>query len=492
MKISPIKQNTNFGYNRNLDKQLKERLNADVQTPAIQTLKQMNNSCNFVEKQLNKLEAKGRSEVDKNELQINMFVDYFVNSKLALCAAVDRLYPDLNYSKRDLSQYKYESNHIKFPKKAYYAFGVKQAYMWREILIDRLQYEIESTTPDTPESKMHLLNELKASGEIEEKKEAEVKPEKPKDMPEPALSGANNIQSSLVSVYNPNEDLDCPKSLDDVVGLNDVRGDVEDLLIFPIMHPDEAIQRQKDYGIGIPNFALLYGPPGCGKTMLAKAIAVETGCTMFNFDLSKIGSSYVNKTSNNIATVFEIVSKIAQKSEKPVILFMDELDSVLKKRRDDNFGSQEDNKSVNTLLPLIASAKSKNILIIGATNMFDSLDPAAKRRVEMNGYIGLPKENEIKEILIKNLEKIEKGKPLAKDDEALSLISKDLIGWSPSNIVNITKDASKNAYRNRREVSKEDFDLAIKNCSYDKIDEEKYMPKGKKPHKKIGFGVLEN
>ena len=245
--------------------------------------------------------------------------------------------------------------------------------------------------------------------------------------------------------------------------MDKIRDDIKELIIFPIEHPEEAQQRKLDYDIDIPHFIVFHGPPGCGKTMMAQAIAQETGCNMYTLDISKIGSSYVNETARNVNNAFEYVKQQAKKSEKPVILFLDEMDSMFAKRiNDSSGGSREDNKTINSLLTLTTEAKENNIIIIGATNMFDIIDPAAKRRIDLNAYVGLPNKEEIVKLLKMRLNKFEKGKTLAQDEKALEALSRELGGHSPSNIVNIVKASAKIAYKSKRDLIKEDVQQAIK------------------------------
>ena len=159
---------------------------------------------------------------------------------------------------------------------------------------------------------------------------------------------------------------------------------------------------------------------------------------------------------------------------------MDEMDTMAEKRMQSSNSSKEDNKVVNTLLPLISSAKAKNILIIGATNMYDFLDPAIVRRAGMKQYIGLPDSEEIAILLTKELSKFKKGKNFADNKKAISKLSKELTGYSPSNIKDIIMSASVNAYRCKRELRDVDFAQAIKQGNFEKINEKEYKSEAKK------------
>lgn len=164
---------------------------------------------------------------------------------------------------------------------------------------------------------------------------------------------------------------------------------------------------------------------------------------------------------------------------------MDEMDSLAEKRMQDGSSSKEDNKVVNALLPLISNAKAKNILVIGATNMYNFIDPAITRRSEMKQYIGLPDEKDIAVLLKKGLTSFKKGCKLASREESIERLSKELLGYSPSNIKDIITSASIIAYRNKRETQEDDFYTAIKNGSYEKINEKEYKLDSKA--RNIGF-----
>ncbi|MBQ8635738.1 ATP-binding protein [bacterium] len=484
MRITPIGNNNkiNFGYDKELNGRLKARLQQSGDLPVINVLKRANNECNYVEGQILKLEGKDRVFTDENEAQINFLLDYFMDIKTFLCTSVDRLFPDLNFMKTECDWYETESSNLSDIEGESDDNGPKRAYVWRDMMSDGLRLEIENMTSYATDEDGETDYDDEC-GETSDKYKKYLKEQK--KLHTGKKGSSDEIDNDLVDKFVPTQS--SPQSLDDVVGLDKIRDDIKELIIFPIEHPDEAQQRKLDYDIDIPHFIVFHGPPGCGKTMLAQAIAQETGCDMYSLDLSKIGASYVNETAKNVGKSFEYVKKQAEKSDKPVILFLDEMDSILAKRiNDSSGGSREDNKTVNALLTLTAEAKEKGIIIIGATNMFDIIDPAAKRRIDLNAYVGLPNKEEIVKLLKMRLNKFEKGKTLAQDDEALKDLSKDLSGHSPSNIVNIVKASAKIAYKEKRDLIKEDVQQAIKEGSWEKIKEREYMPKDKQASK-IGF-----
>ncbi len=470
MQITPVKNNINFGYNKKLNKQLITRLEQNPDLPINQTLLSVNQFCNETETRINKLEGTRQQFTDENENAINILADCLINAKTYLCKTVDRMFPDLNFTQKECDTYDREISEVELPEIAESEDGVREAYIWKDILIGNLtDIQTQNQKISSPLNEDYRFDKNFDKNTLTE-----------------ALLGTQAQESnSPVEKFTPFSH--SPKSLDDVVGVKQSVQDVRDLIVFPLENPAEAKQREEDYGIEIPGFTVFFGPPGCGKTMLAEAIAAETGCDMYLLDLSKTGSSYVNGTVKNISQAFEYVKEQAKNSEKPVLLFLDEMDSMLKKRDGSDAGSSEDNKVVNALLPMLTQAKDNNILVIGATNMYDMLDNAAQRRIKLKCYIGLPNEKEITKLLENKLSSFKKGENLAKNEEALNKIAPKLVGYSPSNINDMVDYASKIAYKNNDEITPEYIVKALEEGNWEKINEQDYLPENKKTKKIIGF-----
>ena len=467
MKVTPVNSNCSFGYNKRLNNQLKQRLEQSPKTPINDTIYQVNELCNATEDKIKKLEGENYCKTNKNERSIDILLDWFLDAKVWLCQTVDSVFPDLNYLQTECDTYDEEASSKITPDESCVGDTLRNAYIWRETLVDDLIIQ--------DEVKRNLADNSSAA----------INPYAPdtSNMPQLLIGEDSDDVSSLVEKFHPYSH--SPKSLDDVVGLDNIIDDIQDLIIYPLEKPNAAKLREHEYGIEIPHFILFYGPPGCGKTMLSEAIAAQTDCDMYKMDVSKIGSSYINKSAINIAKAFDYLSDIAVKSEKPLLLFMDEMDSLLTKRSGSETSDNDETKVVNTLLQQIVAAKDNNIIIIGATNMYDLLDSAVKDRAKMQVYIGLPNDDERCVLISNKLNTFEKGQNLASDENELMRVSKNLREYSPRSILSIIEKASLNAYRAQKEVSADDIIKVSQKSTYQKINEKEY--KQKDETSKMGF-----
>ena len=130
-------------------------------------------------------------------------------------------------------------------------------------------------------------------------------------------------------------------TFDDIGGLEDVKNELREMIEFPVTHPEYF----EELGIQPPKGALLYGPPGCGKTLLAKAMANQCECNFISVKGPQLLSKWVGESESNVRNVFE---KARQAS--PCILFFDELDSIARSRGTSTGGPGIGDSVVNQLL----------------------------------------------------------------------------------------------------------------------------------------------
>ncbi|NPA99260.1 MAG: proteasome-activating nucleotidase [Crenarchaeota archaeon] len=172
-------------------------------------------------------------------------------------------------------------------------------------------------------------------------------------------------------------------SFDDIGGLKSQIQELREVVELPLKNPDLF----REVGIEPPKGVLLYGPPGCGKTLLAKAVAHEAGATF----ISIVGSELVQKFIGEGARIVREVFRLARK-KAPAIVFIDEIDAIAARRLD--IGTSGEREVQRTLMQLLAEIDGfrplDNVKIIAATNRIDILDPAILRPGRFDRLIEVP------------------------------------------------------------------------------------------------------
>lgn len=167
----------------------------------------------------------------------------------------------------------------------------------------------------------------------------------------------------------------------DIAGLEHAKSSVEEAIVWPLMNPDLFTGLRDP-----PRGLLLFGPPGTGKTMIARAIASRAGCTFMNISASSLMSKWVGEGEKLVRCMFAVACV-----KQPTVVFIDEIDSLLSARSE---GEMEVTRRVKTefLVQMdgVGTDRSDRILLIGATNRPEELDEAARRRMEKRLYIPLP------------------------------------------------------------------------------------------------------
>ncbi|TBT85431.1 proteasome ATPase [Propioniciclava sinopodophylli] len=160
----------------------------------------------------------------------------------------------------------------------------------------------------------------------------------------------------------------------DIGGLDDQIAQVRDAVELPFRHRDLFIE----FGLAAPKGVLLYGPPGCGKTLVAKAVANSAGSSFLNIKGPELLNKYVGETERQIRLTFARAREVAE-AGRPVIVFFDEMDSLFR-TRGSGVSSDVESTIVPQLLAEIDGVESlANVIVIGATNREDLIDPAILR-----------------------------------------------------------------------------------------------------------------
>jgi SpoVK/Ycf46/Vps4 family AAA+-type ATPase len=170
----------------------------------------------------------------------------------------------------------------------------------------------------------------------------------------------------------------------DVAGMSEIKIQIHSDIILPIRDP-ERFRRLK---VGLPNGVLFYGPPGCGKTFLARKIAEKIKYAFREIRMSDVGSPYIHETGSRLRRMFE-----EAKANAPTLIFLDEIDS-LASNREGHDAAVYRVEEVNELLTLVDQCSEGGILVIGACNSIARLDSAMLRpgRFDRKIFVGPPDE----------------------------------------------------------------------------------------------------
>ena len=195
----------------------------------------------------------------------------------------------------------------------------------------------------------------------------------------------------------------------DIGGLDTQIEQIHDAVELPFTHP----QLYRDYQLHPPKGVLLYGPPGCGKTLIAKAVAnslasrVGDGESSYFINVKgpELLNKYVGETERRIRLIFERARELAE-AGRPVIIFFDEMDSIFRTRGSGVSSDMETTVVPQVLTELDGVESLSNVIVIGATNREELIDPAVLRpgRLDVKIRVGRPTKDNAKEIFARHLD----------------------------------------------------------------------------------------
>ena len=266
-----------------------------------------------------------------------------------------------------------------------------------------------------------------------------------------AQSGSNQAMSfgkSRARLHTENR----PKvTFDDVAGVNEAKEELQEVIEF-LKHP----KKFQALGAKIPRGVLLVGPPGSGKTLLAKAVAGEAGVPFFSISGSEFVEMFVGVGASRVRDLFEQAKKSA-----PCLVFIDEIDAVGRQRGAGlGGGHDEREQTLNQLLvEMDGFDPNAGIIVIAATNRPDILDPALLRpgRFDRRIVVDNPDSKGRRAILDVHA----RGKPLS-EDVNLELLAKHTPGFSGADLANLVNEAALlAARRNKKKITMSEMDEAI-------------------------------
>ena len=235
---------------------------------------------------------------------------------------------------------------------------------------------------------------------------------------------------------------------EDVGGLHNVKRILHDNLIMSIKEPENFSRM----GVRAPRGALLFGPPGCGKTLIAKSLATISSANIIVVRGPEVLSKWVGESEKAIREIFR-----KAKSSSPCVIVFDELDSLARPRGQDDISGNE--RVLSQLLTEMDDSGSSGIIIIGITSRPDLLDTSLIRpgRLDLIVYVESPDEKARNEII----GKLTSDMPLSKDVD-LAHIAARTKGFSGADLVALCREAAINAIRNKvRIVNNSDFEKSL-------------------------------
>ena len=294
----------------------------------------------------------------------------------------------------------------------------KSARMWENaikmlnqlIKIDPNKYNVETY-------KKKVEEYTKIMEEVKKKRVAEPEGGK-KDSEEDKLE--KQLSGTLIT-ETPNV------KWDDVAGLEKAKEALKEAVVLPIKFPQLFQEKRKPWK-GI----LLYGPPGTGKSYLAKAAATETGGQFFSVSAANIVSKWMGESEKLIKGLFDLARK-----NKPAVIFLDEIDSVLSARNDNENDATRRLKTEFLIQMQGVGKDDDGVLVLGATNIPWGLDPAVRRRFQKKIYISLPDVKARRLMFTLNLGDTENDIT----DKEFDILAEMTDGYSGSDIATLTQDA---------------------------------------------------
>lgn len=307
------------------------------------------------------------------------------------------------------------------------------AYFLIRYLLSRLDFDPESQKKEEQRQKSAAILRRLDNGDESDEQSPRRGQKNGRRQKKGDLSLSQYEQAIAMDVVAPD---DIPMSFEDIGGLGEVIEELKESVIYPLTMPH--LYTSTSSLLTAPSGVLLYGPPGCGKTMLAKALAHESGACFINLHISTLTEKWYGDSNKLVNAVFSLARKL-----QPSIVFIDEVDAVLGTRRS---GEHEASGMVKaefmTHWDGLTSANSmgepQRVVILGATNRIQDIDDAILRRMPKKFPVPLPQSQQ----RVRILSLILKDTKIDRQNFDLHYLVRTMAGMSGSDIKEACRDAA--------------------------------------------------
>lgn len=202
-------------------------------------------------------------------------------------------------------------------------------------------------------------------------------------------SNGNEYVGAIVDIHSQGQLVKIVDELTNLRGFDCIAGmhELKETLIAEVINPLRDPERFKKFKVSIPNGIILYGPPGCGKTFIVRKLAEELGYTFIEVKHSDLATPFIHGSVGNIGRVFANA-----KDNAPAIVFFDEISGLVPNRQNIHGEGSHKEEEINEFLIQLNDASDNGILVVGATNYIDRIDPAILRpgRMDKKIYVSPP------------------------------------------------------------------------------------------------------